>query len=271
MDNENKNGGEITKRTLWARIRRKIRHTYGKTVITSYRRIVAQPFFMNLKNRRAKKAYALQKHELSDVQQKILSDLERDGLAFVHLDELFPGENVLPTLQTFVEKEFINASVGRNKKFLTFLWNNFPVFSLSNPIIKLALEPKIVEVANAYTGLFSRFAFFSVNRTIVSHDASAQGSQRWHRDPGMGDERMVKVFVYLNDVTDIGTGPFMFVKKTQRTGKWGKLFTAKQPDGVYPPDGAVESSELKESITPCFGRAGTLVFCDTTGLHKGGY
>ncbi len=268
---ENETSTAPTSRSLVSRVRRKIKHTYGKSVVATYRKVVAQAPIMRLKNARSRHSYRSGVQELRDVGKRVLSDLNRDGLSIIHLEDIFPNQKILPELQSFVEKEFVHASLGRNKKFLTFLWDNFPVFSLSNPLIKLALRPEIIEIVNAYMDLYSRFAFFSVNRTVVAASADAQGSQRWHRDPALGDERMVKVFLYLNDVLDTGTGPFMYIKGSQRTGKWGKVFPARQPDGLYPPEGAVEKSELAAGITPCLGRAGTLVFCDTTGLHKGGF
>jgi hypothetical protein len=39
----------------------------------------------------------------------------------------------------------------------------------------------------------------------------------------------------------------------------------------YPPEGAVESRFPPEQRRVCTGKAGTLVFCDTTGFHKGGH
>ncbi len=262
---------EKAQKTIAARIRARLKLIWGKTVGDANKKIKSQAFAMKLKNSKSHAAYAKEAHPLTDVQKRVLTDLEKDGLAFVHIDELITAEKLFPMLQSFVDKEFVNATSGRAKKFLTYLWGNSPIFSLENPIVKLALRSEIVQVADAYIGLHSRFAFFSVNRTVVAENSDAKGSQRWHRDPSLGDERMVKVFLYLNDVTDIGTGPFMFVKGSNRTGRWGRMWRPSQPNGIYPPDGAVEVSEMKADITPCFGRAGTLVFCDTTGLHKGGY
>lgn len=262
---------EKKQKTIVARIRSRIKLIWGKSVGDMNKKIKSSAFAMKLKNSKSKAAYAKEAHPLTDVQKRVLTDLEKDGLAFVHIDELITGEKLFPELQSFVDKEFVHATAGRAKKFLTYLWGNAPIFSLENPIIKLALRSEIVRIADAYIGLYSRFAFFSVNRTVVSENSDAQGSQRWHRDPSLGDERMVKVFLYLNDVTDIGTGPFMYVKGSGRTGRWGNMWRPSQPNGMYPPDGAVEASDCKADITPCFGRAGTLVFCDTTGLHKGGY
>ena len=90
-------------------------------------------------------------------------------------------------------------------------------------------------------------------------------SQRWHRDPE--DKRMVKTFLYLRDVHET-TGPFCFVHRSHNGG----AFRHVRPRTVarYPEDGFVEKNFPPHLIRSCTGKAGTLIFCDTTGFHKGG-
>jgi len=239
--------------------------------INLYKKIRAKRFVVEFLNKKSRVEYLDTNKELTAVQNKIIEDLKRDGLAFAHLEDLFPKENKLIEIKSFVDKEFTNASLGNNKKFLEFLWDNHPILDLKSPVVSLALTNKLIEIANEYVGLFTRFTFFSVAKTVVLPKSNAQGSQRWHRDPSAGDTKMLKMFVYLNDVTDIGTGPFNFVKGTHKIGKWGKIFPEKPPEGCYPPEGAVEKSQIASGVTACLGRAGTIVFCDTTGIHKGGF
>jgi hypothetical protein len=92
-------------------------------------------------------------------------------------------------------------------------------------------------------------------------------SQNWHRD---GEDRQVlKIFIYLNDV-DEETGPFMYVKESIKGLKYGKLFPQRPPEGSYPNE-SVDKAVSPEDIKLCLGKAGTVIFCDTTGLHRGGY
>ena len=93
-------------------------------------------------------------------------------------------------------------------------------------------------------------------------------SQRWHRDPE--DKIVVKMFLYLNDV-DEKTGPFMYVRGSHHLGKYKNLFPTAPPAGSYPPLGSVEEKISKGDINIKTGRAGTIIFCETSGLHKGGY
>lgn len=58
---------------------------------------------------------------------------------------------------------------------------------------------------------------------------------------------------------------------SQFGGRYGHLFPQRPPSGIYPPAGAVEELVKEADIKYCTGRAGTVIFCDTSGLHKGGY
>lgn len=104
----------------------------------------------------------------------------------------------------------------------------------------------------------------------MSAGAAPMGSQRWYRDPGM--KRMVKVFIYLTSV-DEESGPFTYVLGSHAGGRWRRLFPQKQfgLHGIYPREGAVDRVLPKSDIKVCTGSAGTVIFCDTIGMHKGGY
>ena len=259
-------------RSLLFRVKRKISHTLGSFIVTSYRTLRAQPFLMDTGNRKSRELYQKTVHTLSDVQGRAVESLERDGIFITSTTELFGDDARLEQIRETVTKEFAKAELGRNKKFLVYLWNNRPTFDVESPVVKLGLSPSILEIGNAYLNLFVRFVFYSVNKTVVlKHDEEAAGSQRWHRDPPLGDERILKVFLYLTDV-DETSGPFMYVKGSHRSGRLGHFFRTKQPYGIYPDAGTVEAEpQLLKEIIACTGKAGTVVFCDTTGLHKGGF
>ena len=103
---------------------------------------------------------------------------------------------------------------------------------------------------------------------ITPPGTEAAHSQRWHRDPE--DKKILKMFVYLSDV-DEGAGPLNYVSKSNHGGKWRKVFPQNPPAGSYPPQGAVDKIIPREDIKIGLGKSGTIVFGDTSGLHKGGY
>ena len=64
----------------------------------------------------------------------------------------------------------------------------------------------------------------------------------------------------------------MYIPQSHEGGKWHTVFPQKlfAKEGVYPNVGEVERV-ISTAPKICTGRAGTIIFCDTTGLHKGGY
>lgn len=230
----------------------------------------AWPVWYYVLNREGRSLYKNYPQEMNSLQKRIVKELKQDGIAVAHLDDFFPGQNLLSILQQYV-KELRNATKGRKhgKSFLLALWEEYPVIDLSNPLIKLALTPAILDTVNAYLDLWSKLRIFTLNITLpVNAGAEEVQSQRWHRDPE--DKKTCKVFLYLNDV-DEGAGPFNYVLRSQYGGRWRKLFPQRPPKGVYPPEGAVERVVPQKDIKVLTGRAGTIIFCDTSGLHKGGY
>lgn len=228
------------------------------------------PVWFYISNRESRKLYNKNRTPLNSVSQRIAQEFKDQGIAFSHLDELFPGENMLVTLQEYTTVLKEKAEVKNNgKQFLRFLWDAIPVLDLTNPFLKIVFRPEIQGIINEYLGMWAKFYFFTLNVTIpVTEGSKPVQSQRWHRDSD--DKKVPKVFIYLNDV-DEGAGPFMAVVGSHYGGKWRYLFPQRPPHGSRAPWGGVEARIPKEDVRVCTGRAGTVVFCDTTSLHKGGY
>jgi len=216
----------------------------------------------------------------------LASILKKDGIAVAKLEDFFDGA-LIYELKNYAAKMLKSPEVpkeaiqrmgelkGANKRFLEKLWGGYGYVLEKkdleeNPFIKFALSGKISGVAGEYFGVMPKLYHFDLQTTVViSEDAEAKLSQRWHRDPE--DKKMCKVFVYFSDVLDEGSGPFKYVLGSQYGGQRQNLFPQRPPAGVYPPEGEVESAILGSDIKTCFGEAGTIVFADTAGLHKGGF
>lgn len=228
------------------------------------------PIWFYMVNRKSRKLYAQNCVALNSVSSRIAQEFKTHGIAFSHLNELFPGENVLAKLQEYTAALREKAEVKNNgKQFLQFLWDVIPVCDLANPFLKIVFHPQIQGIINEYLGMWAKFYFFTLNVTIpVAEGAKPVQSQRWHRDSD--DKKVPKIFIYLTDV-DEGAGPFMSVANSHYGGKWRYLFPQRPPHGSRAPWGGVEAKIPKEEIRVCTGRAGTVVFCDTTTLHRGGY
>ena len=255
------------------KIRKRIRaNLFVRTVfLVPYYLLRTSAFMCAALNRKSIQLYHKNKPELDRVQERIVEDLNRDGLAFTSLQELLPDVR-LNELRDFVEASRKEARVGRKKAFLRHIWDDTPLLDPRNPFIALTLKKRILDIANSYLGMYSKFRFFSLNITVpLLEGAEAQGSQRWHRDPGV--RRVCKMFLYVSDVNDLGAGPFVYVKGSNYGGRFWDFFPQELAgrEGVYPPQGAVEKGTAPECITPALGASGAIIFCDTLGLHRGGY
>ena len=231
-----------------------------------------KPLWLNVLNRKPRNLYLSDLPALNDTQKNIVAELRATGIAVSHLSELFPQENWLLKLQEY-SKNIIDSRTDeakhKAKSFLEPLWPDDPDIDFNNPFLQLTFRPEIGKIINSYLDMYTKFYYFTLNITkAVEEGAAAQISQKWHRDPE--DRKMCKIFIYLNDV-DEGTGPFTYVTRSTYGLKYGKFFPQRPPRGVYPKPGELESKINANDIKVCTAKAGTVIFADTAGLHKGGY
>jgi hypothetical protein len=191
------------------------------------------------------------------VDGELLAELRENGIAIREFDQVFSDRATLEELQEkATHPETVASSEAKD-----FLQKLMPLsLDLGSPYIRLALEPRVVALANAYLGMRSYLRALDVWRNLPT-DAPPKLSQLWHRD--YDDVINLKLFVYLSDVGP-ESGPFVFAPGTQPGGprkieEWHRL-----------------SDEDMEKVIPssdwlvCTGKAGTVVLADTCGYHKGG-
>ena len=230
----------------------------------------AYPVWHGMLNRDAVRRFLADPPTLDPVQQRISSDLRADGIAHTTLKELVPeAPYLLAQMQERVRTLRVHAVQNRKKHFLLNLFEVAPELDMADPFFQYMLSPRVVDSVNAYLGMWSKFycTILNITQPIPPGEAPRQ-SQRWHRDPE--DRRMCKVFLYLSDV-DESSGPFTYVRGSQDGGPHRRLFPQRPPHGYYPPEGAVEARIPRDDIRTCTGPAGSILFADTSGLHKGGY
>jgi ectoine hydroxylase-related dioxygenase (phytanoyl-CoA dioxygenase family) len=116
--------------------------------------------------------------------------------------------------------------------------------------------------------MWTKLVYYDLALTLPVGESAPVQSQRWHRDPE--EKKICKVFIYLNDV-DENTGPFTFVLGSQYGGKYGHLFPQKTPEGSYPNEEILLKKIDPRDIKLMTAPKGTVIFCDTSGLHRGGY
>lgn len=232
-----------------------------------YFRLRASTPVWNLLNAKSRKEFLAFEPSLSAVSRRIADDLKRDGIAVSSLEEL--GAPTLSEFMRFVDERRAMAASTTKKTFLRELIDLRPTYDPMQAVWRFALHPNIVGAVDLYFGLAARFYYlYAAVAGVMPEGEEAKQSQRWHRDPE--DRQMCKVFVYLTDV-DAGSGPFIYAKGSHRMGPFSHLSPQRPPAGSYPAEGFVETHIPSEQVLTCYGKAGTVIFADTAGLHKGGY
>jgi hypothetical protein len=144
------------------------------------------------------------------------------------------------------------------------------VHSSNHPLLTIGLSAPILGVVSSYMNLWPKLIYADAWYSIPADPGKRIGSQRWHRDPE--DKQMVKVYVYFSDI-DEGAGAMEYILGTSNAlgGQGMKIGEWKAAGAnLYPSTELVEQSFHVAQHFYCTGPIGTLLFCDTTGLHRGG-
>jgi hypothetical protein len=131
-------------------------------------------------------------------------------------------------------------------------------------------QPSIQRIADAYMGVSASLVFYNVWHTFTIKGIPRR-SQLWHQDPE--DRYIFRIFVYLTDV-DETAGPFIYARGSHPKGPYKKA----QPEFFKEPGRSAKRStdEQMARVVPetawfkAVGPAGTIIFADTRGFHKGG-
>jgi hypothetical protein len=221
---------------------------------------------------------------LSDVQQRALGQLRESGLAIVPFAELIGDEALWQELRAEMDVFVAAAEAdledgGGAKRKKDFLIRRYPrgkkklpkepaILPSDGPWLRYAAGDPLLGIVNAYRGAQVKLVDFDLWYTIpVGDDAERVASQEWHRDPE--DQHVVKVFLYFSEV-DEDAGPFEYVRRSAEGFEYGHLWPWGESER-YPPTEELEAAIPASERVLATGSAGTLVICDTSGFHRGGY
>ena len=209
----------------------------------------------------------------------IAAEIARDGIVVSSTDRLLSPDGVAAFTEAArailessrredVARHIEGASaesLDRRKDYLVHLASFPDGVSPDDSLLKLAVDPKLLEIVAGYLGFWP--CLHSMSAWLNFPTAAApERSQLWHRDPE--DVQVVKVFIYLVDV-DEQCGPFTYVPATQPFGAKAavpeKLERSKR----------TSDDRMKRHFAPaewrvCTGPPGTMIVADTVGYHRGG-
>jgi hypothetical protein len=235
-----------------------------------------------LANRGSRRRYAQAPPVLDDVQRTIVDRLASEGYATLPFAELVPDPVVWRELEAdaarFVEQseaglaaeaEGSESALKRRagKEFVVRKYSWGVKLSLDDPWLSIGLNPRLLDVANAYLGMWSKLEYIDVWYTPPAGADERKSSQRWHRD--FNDRHLLKAFIYLVDV-DEETGPFEYVPRSAPGGELEELWPWRPLGENYPPDDEFAERINGRSVTFTAPK-GTLIFCNTAGFHRGGF
>ncbi len=115
--------------------------------------------------------------------------------------------------------------------------------------------------------MWAKLEYVDVWYTPPAESGERRSSQRWHRD--FNDRHLLKAFLYLVDV-DEEAGPFEYVPRSAPGNELDHLWPWR-PLGVnYPPDDEL-AAKIADRAVRFTAPKGTLIFCNTSGFHRGGF
>jgi hypothetical protein len=235
-----------------------------------------------LANAASRRRYGRARPALDAIQQRIVAQLREDGYATLPLAELVPESSVWDDLESDAgrfaaeteaglesEREGGGTALRRRpgKEFLVRKYSRDVELGLEDPWLRFGVDPRLLDIANSYLGMWSKLEYVDLWYTAPAGEEERRSSQRWHRD--FNDRHLLKAFLYLVDV-DEQTGPFEYVPRSAPGGELDKLWPWRPLGENYPPEDELAERIDGRSVTFTAPK-GTLIFCNTSGFHRGGF
>jgi len=222
---------------------------------------------------------------VSDMQRRICSELNSRGIAIMPVRELITEDKYLLVKKQAIEFSMsskvssgidsYNANYrdtswvrGWRKDYLVTKFELDDVVPFNDPLLQLAVSSELLDTVNLYLGFYSRLNEINYWYTIPlkASERMRVASQNWHRDPE--GCKLVKVFIYYAAVDENG-GPFEYILESRPGQRYEKMWPSRSSGG-YPPAGQVEQHLRTIDLVVAGGPESTIIFCDTSCLHRGG-
>lgn len=209
----------------------------------------------------------------TEIANRVSDELAMHGIAKAHISE-FPGMPPLSQLQQEYE-DLLGKSDSKqldrgSKAFIERLVDDdYPIDDRSTAISEYILNEGVAHAAALYLGLVPKLSSFKIWRSHQDSSTERLASQNWLRD--YNEYQMVRVLLYFNDV-DKNNGAGEYVIGSHYRGDSFEILQESE-NGIsrYATQEAVNMAFESEKVTIARGRAGTLYFMDTGGLHRGGF
>ncbi len=232
-----------------------------------------------LSNRSSRRRFSDDRPELDAVQQRIVDALAAEGYAVVPFADLFgdpadraaieeqAGRFVAETEAGLVD-DGAALRVRAGKEFVVRKHSYDAELGLDDPWFRLCTSRRMLDLANSYVGLWTKLEYADLWYSVPQPEGAERvSSQRWHRD--FNDRQLLKAFLYLVDV-DESMGPFEYVPGSAGSGPYASVWPWRPLGDNYPSQAEFEERVPDASVQTFVAPKGTLIFCDTSGFHRGG-
>jgi hypothetical protein len=243
-----------------------------------------------LSNPEGRRRFDASRPRLDARQREVFGGLEENGLSIVPLTEFFPdadqtlwaelrarGDDFTERVETERAKRLAKEAkkgrkkgLGKGDYIMRLHGKDVPTLPVDDPWLRLGISDRMLDVVNSYFGLWSKLTYVDLWYTPPAEAGVERvSSQRWHRD--YNDARLVKVFVYLTDVEE-DTGPLEFVLGSTPNGEYGNVWPWRPvSNDLYPPQDEFDERIPKSAHVTLTAPEGSMIFCNTSGFHRGGY
>lgn len=156
------------------------------------------------------------------------------------------------------DKTFLSGE-NKFKNYTDSIKLKDPLINLPK-LIKIAVNKRVISICSNYFGYIPYLTFLKCIRTyknkIKEHD-----TQHFHIDEN--SVKLLKVFIYLNDVESKKDGPFYYVKDSFKDIKkrWGlkARWSEKYLKKIYGP----------KKFVPILAKRGDVIIANTVAFHRG--
>jgi hypothetical protein len=196
-----------------------------------------------LSNRESRKLFDSRPPVLGPVKSELVDALKRDGIAVTSFERVFGDTDLWADLRRSMDEfareaadQAAAAASGPSHKDDYIIRRRLQAkLDPADPWIRFGASPEVLDVVNAYRGLWTKLVNLEQWYTVPFGSATERiASQRWHRDPR--DNHFVKVFLYFSDV-DEGAGPLEYVRGSPKGGPFGDLWPWTLHGEKYPSQG----------------------------------
>lgn len=238
-----------------------------------------------LANRSSRRRFATARPVLDELQRDLVTELDANGYAVVPFADLVSDDDLLAAVESqgasFIsrtETALASGDDGEAGQLRRRAGKEFVVRAHSfegdrigaeDAWFRACVSSSLLDLANAYLRMWAKLSYVDLWYTVPQAQGTDRvASQLWHLD--FDDRYLLKAFLYLNDV-DAAAGPFEYIPGSQAGGRYDSVWHWAPMGNCRVAAEEVGNHVATDGIKTFTAPRGTLILCNTSGLHRGGF